>query len=1147
MLQVKSRQYWFFLFCCFVLLQPVSYAQKNHFQKLQTKLQLAKTNTEKVSLLDSISIYFKAHSEFDKAIKYATAAKEIAHSSISISHNPQEIKALKSSLANTLNNLGELYMYKSEYSIALEKFNEAVTIQIAISDSMKMAEVFNNIGYAYAKKAQYSDAFEILGKAVKIHNKYKNKDGLAIAYNNLGLVYWNQSDFPNALDNFFKALKIFEETGNKTRLAKCYNNIGNINFNQKNYSQALKYYFISLKYAEELGNKIDIGYVNNNIGMIYARQQKNEEAIKYFEKSLEICLEIGDKEGIGTSYLNLGAIYQEQGKMELASGNFQKATRIYESIGDDAGAIYANLAIGDVEMLNKNLSSALVYFSKALELAKKTKNRDEEKNIYQRLAQIYLLKQDYKNAYRYQQMFIDTNDSLFNTEKSRLITEMDSKYEAEKQQKEIVLLSKEKELKEADIKRKALQRNALIISLLLLVLFLVFVFRNFNSKKKANVLLEEKNASISKQKLIIEEKNKELEKLSIVASETGNGVFITDADGEIIWFNEGFSKLFGWKSLDEYAQCRGSNILTVSANENITDLIKSCVEQKRSIEYENATPDKNGNELWIKTTLTPIFDEAGKLKQMVFVETDVTELKKAKELAEQSLQIQEQFLANTSHEIRTPMNGILGMTRQLLETPLNHEQIEYVNAIKESSNNLLHVVNDILDLSKIRAGKLVFEKTEFKIADLFKSLQFILQYKTEEKNIKLDLSIDENIPGVLIGDAFRLNQILLNLASNAIKFTEEGCVTFTAELVKSDENNSSIKFCVLDTGIGIPEDKLEYIFETFAQAESHTTRKYGGTGLGLSISKVLVEELGGKISVTSKVGVGSCFCFELTFGNGDPNWSGSVAQHTEGIPFNADLSNVNILIIEDNVINQRVALFELRKWKVNADIAGNAIIAFEKLKAKNYDLILMDISMPGMDGIEATQFIRNNFSEPIKNIPIIAMTASALQGEKERCLAAGMNDYISKPFNPITLYKKVVEWGTHDNAILIDAEIPSVTSSRKVDRITDLSMILGLAGGDIDYVKEIIRIYIDSMPEYLKELNVSFEKKEWKEVEEHAHKMRAPASYFGVLELKEILFKIESDIQNHVNDNSLEALMGSVNHFVLTSVKELKEELEKID
>lgn len=525
-------------------------------------------------------------------------------------------------------------------------------------------------------------------------------------------------------------------------------------------------------------------------------------------------------------------------------------------------------------------------------------------------------------------------------------------------------------------------------------------------------------------------------------------------------------------------------------------------------------------------------------------------MRQAKETAEQLLQIQEQFLANTSHEIRTPINGVIGMARQLSDTSLKKEQSEFVQAITESSNNLLHVVNDILDISKIRAGKIVFEKTEFRLSDLFKNLQFTLQFKADEKNIYLKFSINEDVPEVLFGDAIRLNQILLNIVGNAIKFTETGGVVISAELTNKEHDHAVVQFSVTDTGIGIPEDKLDYVFETFAQAETHTTRKYGGTGLGLNIAKSLIEKQGGNINLRSKVGQGSTFYFELPFEIGNAEWSGSVNSPANEIPYDVDFSNLSVLVFEDNLINQRIVLFDLNKWKIKADVADNAEIGLEMLRQKKYDIILMDVSMPGMDGLEATKYIRDHFSEPVKSTPIIAMTASAFAGEKEMCFTSGMNDYISKPYNVKTLYSKIVKWtkGEESMESIIPNEIEGIANvgENKLNVLELNSLENNSASKDDKHVKEIVNLFIQSMPGYLIELNRYKHERNWDKLRKLAHKMKALVGYFGLKDLNNCLNEVEFFQGNEFDETRLNSLLEKINSICILSFEELKGEYTNV-
>ncbi|TKC07028.1 ATP-binding protein [Pedobacter frigoris] len=381
---------------------------------------------------------------------------------------------------------------------------------------------------------------------------------------------------------------------------------------------------------------------------------------------------------------------------------------------------------------------------------------------------------------------------------------------------------------------------------------------------------------------------------------------------------------------------------------------------------------------------------------------------KEKERVEQSEKAKQHFLINMSHEIRTPMNAILGFARHLEESLNDKDQQESIKMIIKSGDHLLMTFNDILDFSRIGTGEINFMALPFNLNETIQSIFMLTEPNARFKKVGLTYSIDENIPKMLYGDSVKLTQILLNLTSNAIKFTERGGIVISAAKTEEDSNQVVVEFRIKDTGIGIPSDKIDKIFDVFEQGTNSMSRKFGGTGVGLSIVKQLVTLQGGKISVESVLGRGSEFCFSLPFStqNLPDDEKGIEGNSRQNADDRKDGKGIKVLIVEDNAINQLLVLKLLHKHGYDTTVAENGKIALHKFNKADFDIILMDLQMPEMDGYEATIQIRKMDSYK-RFVPIVAMTAYTIKGEYEKCMSTGMNDYISKPFRAAELYEKI--------------------------------------------------------------------------------------------------------------------------------------------
>lgn len=515
----------------------------------------------------------------------------------------------------------------------------------------------------------------------------------------------------------------------------------------------------------------------------------------------------------------------------------------------------------------------------------------------------------------------------------------------------------------------------------------------------------------------------QLAKIEAILESTQSAIFAVDKNYLITGFNSAFSKLYQKYFATNTEPQKGINIQTVFSDR----LAKPNNSITRALSGENFTEEQeivfhDFDKHYFEMSYNPIKNEHSEIIGVAVFAQDITDKKrneeallKAKNEALQAAQAKSDFLSNMSHEIRTPMNAIIGITDLLLDKLAIPENREYLQSIKYSADNLLHIINDILDLSKIEAGKVELEEEPFNLEQKINELKRTFQPKANEKKIELITMITKDVPAYVKGDQFRLNQILLNLISNAIKFTSKGSITVRVELKKGSTENCTLLFSVTDSGIGIAEDKLNSIFDTFTQAYTDTTRKFGGTGLGLAISKNLVQLQQGYMGVHSKLGAGSTFYFEIPYKTVSPQEiKNIVPQQNQMIEDalkknNASLlSGARILLVEDNSLNQFVAKQLLKKWESEVAVAETGVEALHMLAETEFDIVLMDLQMPEMNGFEATTQIRSGATKVLNpKIPIIALTADAFEETRKRVIEAGMNDFITKPFKQDDLYGKI--------------------------------------------------------------------------------------------------------------------------------------------
>ncbi|RYC69002.1 PAS domain S-box protein [Spirosoma sordidisoli] len=600
-----------------------------------------------------------------------------------------------------------------------------------------------------------------------------------------------------------------------------------------------------------------------------------------------------------------------------------------------------------------------------------------------------------------------------------------------------------------------------------------------------------KYSDITKRKRADDAALRQKEKYQRIIENINLGLIEVDLDDRIVYTNQSFCAMSGYRA-DELIGEIATDVLLRGQN---VSFMKEKSESRLSGKmdaYEVAVTSKGGEAMWWLISGAPLYSETGQVIGSTGIHLDITkqkqlesELRIAKQEAENSARAKELFLANMSHEIRTPMNAILSLGQQLTKTPLNEQQQFFLRMINTAGSNLLVIINDILDFSKIEAGQLSLEKIGFDMAELLRSAVHVMTHNADKKGLGLSLQLDGGIAPVLLGDPYRLNQILLNLIGNAIKFTDRGRVDVHCTY-QQHHQMQTISITVADTGIGMDPQFQRNLFTKFTQEDGSIGRRYGGTGLGMSITKQLVDLMGGTIRVRSVKNEGTTVTVQLTLPIGTE--TDKPAQSQE-IGQTGALSSRRILLVEDNEMNRLVVTTILDPYNMVIIEATNGLEAIELLRTESVDLVLMDVQMPVLDGLEATRIIRRDIST---SLPIIALTASAIRKEKEACYQAGMNDFLAKPFDEKNLIGKLANW------LKADSNLPQNQQETMNEDKYDLSSLQAISRGNDEFVRKMISLFCTETPAAAAQIKAAYESGDFETIKYLAHRTKPSIDNLGI-------------------------------------------------
>lgn len=808
-------------------------------------------------------------------------------------------------------------------------------------------------------------------------------------------------------------------------------------------------------------------------------------ALAYANLALKLAEKNDFKKGIATAYNNISVVNFFQGDYPISMDHSLTALRIAESIGDkyQMGVAYKN--IGLVYTRQNNDEKAIENHIKSVQIMESIGNKNGMGRAYNNIAMIYSKRGEYEKAIENYSKAYDLMKSIGDTRSQYIIQNNIGEMHSRKGEYSTAL---DKYLTALAVFDSIGDNKGKSITYLNLGLTYIHLGKISEAKEWLH-----KSLSLNKRLDTKEYIKSSYEGLSKADSITGDFA----------------SSLENYKMFITYRD-------SLTNEENNKKLNHATLQYEFDKKEATAKAEREKKDIQQRHIRNASFATVGGLLLFSLIAVrERNKTKKAQQRAEHSEQIKKEFLANMSHEIRTPMNAIIGMTNLVLDSPLEEKQKKYLNGVKKSSENLLHIINDILDFSKVEAGKMELETIDFSIRELAEQVVAIFKQKAADKGIEIFSTVSADVPEASVGDPMRLNQVLMNLAGNAIKFTEKGSVQIEINSVSNDENSNLLKFSVIDTGIGIPADKINSVFNSFSQAHSSDSRKFGGTGLGLSISKQLVELMGGKILIESEVGLGSKFSFLVSLPKGSvENIRSQTVKNT--VDGNC-LNGLRILIADDNEDNRIVCRDTLEsKSKVEIAEAVNGAEVLEKLIQQDFDIILMDVQMPVMDGLEATKKIRNEFDEPKRRIPIIALTASVIRSDIDKCRAVGMDDYVPKPFSEEELFRTISKLTGKELRFTLKSD--SKTGNETVRPNVDLTYLRNFCKNDHLKMKKYIDLFLNRAPKLNTALETELAENNFEEIASQAHGFKVSLMMMGMEDAKQIALKLEADCRLATKD-----------------------------